>query len=203
MWYTYGERSGGTEPMKKTPNVPASQRLRLPLLIAAALVLLAIFISLFRDMGVIGLWKLRKTERQLRSEVEQLRRENADLKTQVEGLRSNPAMIEDEARRLGLMKDKEKVIVVPRVRNRGNRPHEIRRAASLVVRSRAGQGSSPHRISWRCCSSRSAERKGGRFFSHPRPAPSPSGSHSRISSSHARGETASFPGARSCSGGAP
>jgi cell division protein FtsB len=99
--------------MKKTPNVPASQRLRLPRLIAAALVLLAIFISLFRDMGVIGLWKLRKTERQLRSEVEQLRRENADLKTQVEGLRSNPAMIEDEARRLGLMKDKEKVIVVP------------------------------------------------------------------------------------------
>ncbi|MEW6720194.1 MAG: septum formation initiator family protein [Thermodesulfobacteriota bacterium] len=87
--------------------------IRLPLLIAAALVLIGIFISLFRDMGIIGLWKLRNTERQLRAEVEVLRKENAELKSQVEGLRSNPAVIEDEARRLGLIKEKEKVIVVP------------------------------------------------------------------------------------------
>lgn len=87
--------------------------MRLPLLIAAALLLLAIFISLFRDMGVVGVLKLRNTEKQLRSEVEQLRKQNAELKSQVEGLRSNPSMIEDEARRLGLMREKEKVIVVP------------------------------------------------------------------------------------------
>jgi cell division protein FtsB len=99
--------------MKRVFNESSRQMMRLPLLIAAVLVLLAIFISLFRDMGVIGLLKLRNTERQLRSEVEDLRRENADLKSQVEGLRSNPAMIEDEARRLGLMKEREKMIVVP------------------------------------------------------------------------------------------
>lgn len=99
--------------MRKQSNEDTRLKLRLPLLIAAALVLIAIFISLFRDMGVIGLVKLRNTEKQLRSEVERLRRENADLKSQVEGLRSNPSVIEDEARRMGLIKEKEKVIVVP------------------------------------------------------------------------------------------
>ena len=99
--------------MKKPIKETTGSKMRLPLLIAAALVLIAIFISLFRDMGVIGLLKLRNTEKQLRAEVETLRKENTDLKSQVEGLRSNPAVIEDEARRIGLMKEKEKVIVVP------------------------------------------------------------------------------------------
>lgn len=99
--------------MKKQTGESTSRRMRLPLLIAVALVLIAIFISLFRDMGLIGLLKLRNTEKQLRSEVELLRRENTELKSQVEGLRSNPAVIEDEARRIGLIKEKEKVIVVP------------------------------------------------------------------------------------------
>jgi len=107
------ERQDKNGPMKKALNDTSRRKFHLPLLIAAALLLLAIFISLFRDMGVIGLMKLRKTERQLRSEVEQLRKENAELKSQVEGLRSNPSMIENEARRLGLIKEKEKVIVVP------------------------------------------------------------------------------------------
>lgn len=99
--------------MRKKSTEDMRLRVRLPLLIAAALVLIAIFISLFRDMGVIGLIKLRNTEKQLRSEVERLRVENADLKRQVEGLRSNPSVIEDEARKMGLMKEKEKVILVP------------------------------------------------------------------------------------------
>jgi len=99
--------------MRNPPTETARSSVRLPLLIAAALVLVAIFISLFREMGVIGLVKLRNTERQLRLEVERLRRENAELKNQVEGLRSNPSVIEEEARRMGLIKEKEKVIVVP------------------------------------------------------------------------------------------
>jgi cell division protein FtsB len=101
--------------VKKTPDDPGRWKRRLPLLIATALVLAAVFISLFRDMGVVAVWKLRNTEMQLRSEVERLRRENAELKAQVEGLRSNPSVIEDEARRIGLVKEKEKVIVVPRL----------------------------------------------------------------------------------------
>jgi cell division protein FtsB len=92
---------------------PGRWKRRLPVLIAAAVVLAAIFISLFREMGVVGVWKLRDTEKQLQTEVERLRKENAELKSRVEGLRSNPAVIEDEARHLGLIKEREKVIVVP------------------------------------------------------------------------------------------
>jgi cell division protein FtsB len=89
-------------------------RRRLPIYLALGLVMAGVIISLFRDMGVVGTWRLRSTERQLRSEVEMLRKENARLKQEVDDLRSNPAIIEEEARKLGLIKDKEKVIVVPR-----------------------------------------------------------------------------------------
>jgi cell division protein FtsB len=92
---------------------PNRNRRRLPLLIAAALVVAAVFISLFRDMGVVDSWRLRRTERQLRVEVDKLRQENALLKRTVEDLRGNPAVIEQEARRLGLIKEGENVIVVP------------------------------------------------------------------------------------------
>jgi len=92
---------------------PNRNKRRLPLFIAAALVIAAVFISLFRDMGVLDSWKLRNTERQLRGEVEKLRQENALLKRTVEDLRGNPAVIEQEARRLGLIKEGENVIVVP------------------------------------------------------------------------------------------
>ena len=92
---------------------PNRRKRRLPLLIAAALVIAAVFISLFRDMGVVDSWRLQKTERQLRGEVEKLRQENALLKRTVEDLRGNPAVIEQEARRLGLIKEGENVIVVP------------------------------------------------------------------------------------------
>jgi cell division protein FtsB len=107
--------------MRKPLDEISRNRARLPLLIAAAIVLIAIFISLFRDMGIIGLLKPRNTERQLRTEVEQLRRENAELKSQVIGLRSNPSVIEDEARRMGLIREKEKVIVVPSRRDPGDK----------------------------------------------------------------------------------
>jgi len=102
--------------MKKNLAVTERRGFRLPLLIAVALVLVAIFISLFRDMGLIGLWKLRSMEKQLRDEVDRLRKENTELRSEVEGLRSNPAVIEEEARRIGLIKEKEKVIVVPPTR---------------------------------------------------------------------------------------
>ena len=98
---------------------PNRKKRRLPLLIAAALVIAAVFISLFRDMGVVDRWRLRNTERQLRGEVEKLRQENALLKRTVEDLRGNPAVIEQEARRLGLIKEGENVIVVPRRQDSG------------------------------------------------------------------------------------
>jgi len=92
---------------------PNRKMRRLPLFIAAALVIAAVFISLFRDMGVVDSWRLRNTERQLRGEVDKLRQENALLKRTVEDLRGNPAVIEQEARRLGLIREGENVLVVP------------------------------------------------------------------------------------------
>ncbi len=93
---------------------PERWKRRIPLFMAIGLVGAGLFISLFRDMGIVGTWRLRSTERQLRSEVEMLRQENARLKREVDDLRSNPAVIEEEARKLGLIKEREKVIVVPR-----------------------------------------------------------------------------------------
>lgn len=92
---------------------PGRTRRRIPLLLAAGLFAAALLVTLFRDMGVVDTWKLRRTERQLRAEVENLRRENAVLKRQVEGLRTNRSVIEEEARRMGLVKERETVIVVP------------------------------------------------------------------------------------------
>ena len=108
-------RPDGCGLMGKVLKDPPKNRFRLPLLVAAAVlvVMTAIFVSMFRDMGVVNLLKLRDTEKQLRAEVDQLRRENADLKSQVEGLKSNPSVIEGEARRMGLVREKERVIVIP------------------------------------------------------------------------------------------
>jgi len=100
--------------MTEASKDPERWKRRLPLFLVAGLVGAGIFISLFRDMGIVGTWRLRSTEQQLRSEVERLRQENARLKREVDDLRSNPAVIEEEARKLGLVKEKEKVIVVPR-----------------------------------------------------------------------------------------
>ena len=100
--------------MKEPSKDSARWKRRLPVFVAAGLVAAGLFISLFRDMGVVGSWRLRSAELQLRAEVERLREENARLKREVDDLRSNPAVIEEEARKLGLIKDREKVIVVPR-----------------------------------------------------------------------------------------
>jgi len=100
--------------MTESPIDPARWKRRLPVLIVAGLVAAGLLISLFRDMGFVDTWRLRSKERQLLSEVEKLRQENARLKQEMDDLRSNPAVIEEEARKLGLIKDREKVIVVPR-----------------------------------------------------------------------------------------
>jgi cell division protein FtsB len=100
--------------MAEPPKDPERWKRRLPVFLVAGLICAGLFISLFRDMGIVGTWRLRSTEQQLRSEVEKLRQENARLKREVDDLRSNPAVIEEEARKLGLIKEKEKVIVVPR-----------------------------------------------------------------------------------------
>ena len=91
---------------------PSKNRMRFSLLIAALLIVFgAMLISTFRDTG--NFIKLRNTDKLQRAEIEQLRREISELKKQVEGLKSNPAVIEDEARKMGFIHEKEKVIIIP------------------------------------------------------------------------------------------
>lgn len=82
-------------------------------LLLAGIALAAVLYSVFGEMGLVATWNMRRTQQQLaeenarlRGEIERLRREVADLTT-------NPATVEEIARRdLGLMGKKENVIVL-------------------------------------------------------------------------------------------
>jgi len=74
-------------------------------------VIAAVFISLFRDTGVVDSWRLRKTERQLRARSKNFGRRNVLLKRTVEDLRSNPASSTEPAG--SSHQEGENVIVVP------------------------------------------------------------------------------------------
>jgi cell division protein FtsB len=67
-------------------------------------------------VGEKGLLETRRKQReyeQLRQEIEQLHAENAELDGEIERLRTDPAAIEDRARRdLGLVKPGEKVFIL-------------------------------------------------------------------------------------------
>ncbi|NJD62268.1 MAG: septum formation initiator family protein [Deltaproteobacteria bacterium] len=88
-------------------------RRRLPLLIAGAVALGLLLFSLFREMGIVGTWKLYQTQKQTLEENARLRDENRRLRKEVENLKTNPSYIEDIARKeLGLIGEKENVIVL-------------------------------------------------------------------------------------------
>ncbi len=88
---------------------------RLPLLVACAVVAVVILYSMFRGMGVVETWKLHRMQNQILEENARLREENRKLSQEVKNLRTNPAYIEEIARKeLGLIGDKEKVIVLDR-----------------------------------------------------------------------------------------
>jgi len=88
---------------------------RLPVLIVGGLFVVLLLFSLLREMGLIGTWKLYTTHKQVVEENARLREENRRLQEEVEKLRTNPAYIEDIARKeLGLIGEKENVIVLDR-----------------------------------------------------------------------------------------
>lgn len=90
-------------------------RRRLPLLIAGGVALFLLLFSLFREMGVVGTWKLYRTREQVMEENARLRDENRRLHQEVEQLKTNPSYIEEIARKeLGLIGEKENVIVLDR-----------------------------------------------------------------------------------------
>ncbi|HZW35463.1 MAG: FtsB family cell division protein [Deltaproteobacteria bacterium] len=103
---------------------------RLPLLIAGAAALFLLLFSLFREMGVVGTWKLYRTREQVMEENVRLRDENLRLRKEVENLKTNPSYIEEIARKeLGLIGEKENVIVLDRKKD-----------ASAVPPQRKGPG---------------------------------------------------------------
>lgn len=91
---------------------------RLPFLLAAVILCAAVLYSIFGEVGIVNTYKIHETQKQLEEENVRLRREVAELRKQVEALRSNPAVIEEIARKeLGLIGKKENVIVLERNKN--------------------------------------------------------------------------------------
>lgn len=94
---------------------PSRWKSRLPFLVAGAIGILLLLFTLFREMGIVGTWKLYRTHRQIQAENEKLREENRRLQQEVEKLKTNASYIEEIARKeLGLVRDKENVIVLDR-----------------------------------------------------------------------------------------
>lgn len=96
---------------------------RLPLLVAGGIAVALLLFSLFREMGIIGSWKLYRTHRQVLEENVKLRADNRRLQEEVEKLKTNPSYIEEIARKeLGLIGEKENVIVLDRKKDAAASP---------------------------------------------------------------------------------
>jgi cell division protein FtsB len=96
---------------------------RLPLLVAAGIAVFLLLFSLFREIGIVGTWKLYRTHKQVLEENAKLRDDNRRLQEEVEKLRTNPSYIEEIARKeLGLIGEKENVIVLDRKKDASASP---------------------------------------------------------------------------------
>lgn len=93
-------------------------RNRLPALVAGALVVAALVVSVFGEVGMISTWRMGRNRKQLLRENAALREDIDCLRAEVERLRTDSAHIEEIARKdLGLIGRKENVIVLDRNRN--------------------------------------------------------------------------------------
>ena len=87
----------------------------LPALIVGVLAGAALLFSLFGEVGILSTWRMGRSQKQLVEENARLREDNARLRAEVDKLRTNPAYIEEIARKeLGLIGRKENVIVLER-----------------------------------------------------------------------------------------
>lgn len=93
-------------------------RNRLPVLVAAGLVVAALLLSVFGEVGIISTWRMDSTRQQLAAGNEGLREEIGRLRAEVDRLRTDAAHIEEIARtELGLIGEQENVIVLDRNRD--------------------------------------------------------------------------------------
>ncbi len=90
-------------------------RKHVPLLIAGTLACAALLFSVFGEVGILSTWRMDRNQKRLAEENARLREDNARLRGEVDRLRTNPAYIEEIARKeLGLIGKKENVIVLER-----------------------------------------------------------------------------------------
>lgn len=93
-------------------------RNRLPLLIAGTVVVAALLVSFFGEVGILSTWRMDGNRKQLAEENAGLREDIGLLRAEVERLRTNAAYIEEIARKeLGLIGRQENVIVLDRNRD--------------------------------------------------------------------------------------
>ena len=59
------------------------------------------------DSGLLKYLKLRSMKNDLRAETENIIRQNEEAKKRIEEIKKNPALLEEEARRQGLVRDGE------------------------------------------------------------------------------------------------
>lgn len=88
---------------------------RFPALAVWVLAAAALLFSVFSEVGILRTWRMGRNHKQLAEENVRLREDNARLRAEVDRLRTNPAYIEEIARKeLGLIGRKENVIVLER-----------------------------------------------------------------------------------------
>jgi cell division protein FtsB len=93
-------------------------RNRLPVLIAGTVVVAALLVSLFGEVGILSTWRMDRNRKQVTEVNAGLREDIGRLRAEVDRLRTNSAYIEEIARKeLGLIGRQENVIVLDRNRN--------------------------------------------------------------------------------------
>lgn len=87
----------------------------LPAVIVGIVAAAALLFTVFGEVGILSTWRMGRSQKQLVEENARLREDNARLRAEVDKLRTNPAYIEEIARKeLGLIGEKENVIVLER-----------------------------------------------------------------------------------------
>ncbi len=90
-------------------------RRHVALLIAGSLACAALLFSVFGEVGILSTWRMDGNQKRLAEENARLREDIGRLRAEVDRLRTNPAYIEELARKeLGLIGKEEKVIVLER-----------------------------------------------------------------------------------------
>ncbi len=90
-------------------------RKHVPHLIAGVLVGAALLVTVLGEVGILSTWRINGNQKRLAEENARLREDIGRLRAEVDRLRTNPAYIEEIARKeLGLIGKQENVIVLER-----------------------------------------------------------------------------------------